>query len=267
MTRWGWAGAGALAGAAIALGVCAPAAWLARWVGEATGQRLLLVDARGSVWRGSAVPVLTGGPDSHDASRLPDRLHWTLGFEGAGLALHARQACCLNGTVVLRLRPGLGRWRFELVGVPPPARGRAWVARWPASWLVGLGTPWNTVRPSGLMEFSSPGLVLEGVQVRLRFTGDAALALDGMASRLSSLDPLGSYRLSLHGDAAQGDAATLRLDTLRGPLRLEGSGDWVGSRLRFSGRASADAGSGPALLGLLSIIGQREGAASVFSIG
>ncbi|MDE2276447.1 MAG: type II secretion system protein N, partial [Burkholderiales bacterium] len=245
----------------------APAAWLARWVAAVTDQRLLLADARGSVWNGSAVPVLTGGPDSRDASSLPDRLHWTLGLEGLGLALHARQACCLNGTLHLRLVPGFGRWRFELVAAPPPAAGRAWVARWPASWLVGLGTPWNTVRPSGQMELSSPGLTLELVQGRLRFSGDAALALDGVASRLSTLDPLGSYRLSLHGDAARGMAATLRLDTIRGPLQLSGSGDWVGSRLRFSGRASADEGSGPALLGLLGIIGRREGAAAVFSIG
>ena len=66
-----WAIAGAVVGAAVALVAFAPAAWLARWVAAVSGERVLLADARGTVWAGSAVAVLTGGPGSRDASALP----------------------------------------------------------------------------------------------------------------------------------------------------------------------------------------------------
>jgi general secretion pathway protein N len=92
-----WAAAGVLLGSLVAGLVFAPASWLASALSGASGQRLLLADARGTVWQGSAVMVLTGGEGSHDASALPGRLHWTVGLEGMGLALRARHACCING--------------------------------------------------------------------------------------------------------------------------------------------------------------------------
>jgi hypothetical protein len=77
-----WAAAGVLLGSLVAGLVFAPASWLASALSGASGQRLLLADARGTVWQGSAVMVLTGGEGSHDASALPGRLHWTLGLDG-----------------------------------------------------------------------------------------------------------------------------------------------------------------------------------------
>ncbi|MBA4177235.1 MAG: general secretion pathway protein GspN [Leptothrix sp. (in: Bacteria)] len=261
-----WALLGAAVGALAALVAFAPAAWLAGAVTQATGERLLLAEARGTVWQGSAVVVLTGGSGSRDASALPGRLHWRLGLDGAALALRARQACCLNGEVLLRVLPGLGRLRLEL----PPAPAATVVGQWPASWLVGLGTPWNTLQPEGTLQLSSPGLWLEQVQGRWRFGGRAELLLGSMASRLSTLDTLGSYRLSLAGDAAS-QAATLRLGTVSGALQLSGSGQLLGgdaaSWLRFRGQASAEAGSEAVLDNLLNIIGRRQGAVSVISIG
>ena len=105
---------------------------------------MLLADARGSVWSGSAVAVLTGGPGSRDASSLPGRIEWTLGLQGLGLALNARHACCLNGTVTLQVRPGFGRVGVTLV---PPS---GWVGQWPSAFLGGLGTPWNTMQLGGV---------------------------------------------------------------------------------------------------------------------
>ena len=262
-----WAALGAAAGALAALVAFAPAAWLAGAVSHATSERLLLAEARGTVWQGSAVVVLTGGSGSRDASALPGRLHWRLGLDGSALALRARQACCLNGEVLMRVRPGLGRLRIEL-----PADGTSGaVGQWPASWLMGLGTPWNTLQPEGTLQLSSPGLWLEQVQGRWRFNGRAELLLGSMASRLSTLDTLGSYRLLLVGDAAAGQAATLQLSTTSGALQLAGSGQLLGgdaaSALRFRGEARAEAGSEAVLNNLLNIIGRRQGAVAVISIG
>ena len=141
----------------------------------------------------------------------------------------------------------------------------------PASWLVGLGTPWHTLQPSGTLQLSSPGLVLEQVQGRWRFSGRVELTLATLASRLSTLDSLGSYRLTLSGDAAASEAAQLHLLTTEGALQLSGNGQLLGagaaSRLRFRGQASAAAGFEAALGNLLNIIGRRQGAVSLISIG
>ena len=259
--RW-WIG-GTLLGGALALLFSAPAAWLAAAVNDATGQRLLLAEARGTVWRGSAVVVLTGGTGSRDASALPGRLEWVLGLDGLAFAVHLRQACCIQDDLTLRVRPGLGRLRIELPA--SPGSGRL-IGQWPAAWLTGLGTPWNTLQPSGTLALSSNGLVAEAVQGRWIFDGRADLELRGMASSLSTLDVLGSYRMSLQGDG-RGESAQLQLSTTDGALQLAGSGQWAASRLRFNGQASAAPGSEAALSNLLNIIGRRQGALSLISIG
>ena len=57
----GWALAGVVIGAVPAAVAFAPASWLAGALADATAQRLLLAEARGTVWQGSAVLVLTAG--------------------------------------------------------------------------------------------------------------------------------------------------------------------------------------------------------------
>ena len=256
-----WALAGSVLGAAAATLAFAPASWLANALAATSGERLLLADARGTVWQGSAVLVLTGGPGSRDASALPGRVQWSLALQGAALALRARHDCCIDGELLLRLTPGLGRLRLDL----PPTTGA--VGHWPAAWLVGLGTPWNTLQPTGTLQLSSTGLSAETVQGRWRISGQAVLELGNMASRMSTLDVLGSYRLTLVGEAEGSDAARVQLTTTSGALQLSGSGQWTASKLRFNGQAEAAPGSEAALANLLNIIGRRQGAASLISIG
>ena len=257
-----WAVAGAVVGSLVALVVFAPAAWLASAVSSATGERILLSDARGTVWAGSAVLVLTGGPDSRDASALPGRLNWTLGLRGTGLALKATQACCLNGVVTVMLNPGLGRMSATLL--PTTA---AWVGQWPSAWLGGLGTPWNTMQLGGNAKLISPGMTVEAVQGRLRIEGQAQIDLTDVSSRMSTLPSLGNYRFTVTGDPANAGTAQLNLITLDGALQLSGSGTSGAGKTRFRGEARAQTADEPALSNLLNIIGRRDGARSVISIG
>ena len=257
-----WAVAGAVVGSLVALVVFAPAAWLASAVSSATGQRILLSDARGTVWAGSAVLVLTGGPDSRDASALPGRLNWTLGLRSTGLALKATQACCLNGVVTVMLNPGLGRMSATLL--PTTA---AWVGQWPSAWLGGLGTPWNTMQLGGNTKLVSPGMTVEAVQGRLRIEGQAQIDLTDVSSRMSTLPSLGNYRFTVTGDPANAGTAQLNLITLDGALQLSGSGTSGAGKTRFRGEARAQTADEPALSNLLNIIGRRDGARSVISIG
>ena len=257
--RWALAGAavGLLAGAV----AFAPARWLAQGVASASGERLLLGDARGTVWSGSAIAVLTGGPGSRDAAALPGRIAWSLGLAGAALEVRLTQACCLNGTVALRVRPGFGRWSAALVA---PA---AWVGRWPTAWLGGLGAPWNTLQLGGTLRLLSPGISVEWIAGRWRVDGQAEVELVNASSRLSTLDSLGDYRVRLSGDAASAGQPQIVLSTLAGALQLSGSGSLGPAGLRFRGEARAADGAEQALANLLNIIGRRDGARSLISVG
>ena len=255
-----WSIAGTVLGLLFGLVTFAPASWLAGAIESASGQRVLLADARGTVWSGSAVVVLTGGPGSRDAAALPGRLDWSLGLRGLGFELVARQACCLNGNVALQIKPGFGRLSLTLM----PQSG--WTGQWPGALLGGLGTPWNTLQLGGALRLVSPGLTMEWVQGRWLLNGRADVELIGAASRVSTLETLGSYRLSLTGNAG-GGPSQLSLTTLDGALQLSGNGSVGANGVRFRGEARANSGDEAALSNLLNIIGRRNGAVSVISIG
>ena len=256
-----WALTGAVLGLLIGLVVFAPATWLAGAVSSATGQRVQLADARGTVWSGSAVAVLTGGPGSRDASSLPGRLEWSLGLKGLGFEVRLRQACCLNNSVSLLLKPGLGRFSIALAPKPD------WIGQWPGAFLGGMGTPWNTLQLGGSLRLvSTTGLKMEWVQGRWIVDGQADIEMIGASSRVSTLEPLGSYRFSVSGSPSA--PTQLRLSTLDGALQLTGEGTAGPNGVRFRGEARAATEADEAALNnLLNIIGRRNGAVSVISIG
>ncbi len=250
----GWALAGALLGTLGALVAFAPAQWLAHGLARASGGQVLLAQARGTVWTGSAQLVLTGGAQSQDRIALPGRLQWRLRPAGAGLGVALQADCCTRAPLHITVAP---RWGGATVAVADSQ------SQWPASVLTGLGTPWNTLQPQGRLALHTQALALEWAAGRLQMTGQAQLDMLAMSSRLSTLRPMGSYRLQLAGGAAP----TLTLQTLEGLLLLSGSGQWVGQRLRFTGEASAAPDHEAQLSNLLNIIGRRAGPRSVISLG
>jgi general secretion pathway protein N len=260
-----WAAWGVFCGALAALLLFAPAAWLAASVHRLTSGHLLLAEARGSVWQGSAIAALGGGTGSRDARALPGRLRWTLRpvLVGAAPALQLtlEHACCLNGHPALTIQPGLGTLTVRLV----PQEGG--LGQWPAGWLEGIGTPWNTLQLGGVLRAATQGLTLRSAAGRWRVEGSISLDVQDTASRLSTLERLGSYRLELGSDPAADGIAALRLSTLDGALQLSGSGTLGPGGLHFRGEASATGPDAPALANLLNIIGRRDGARSVIAIG
>lgn len=251
---WGWAAAGLLGGLLLAVLLFAPARWLAAAVAAASHERVLLLNPRGTVWNGDAQLVFSGGAGSQGATVLPGSLRWQLHPRGWGLGMTLQADCCTPQPLQLQLQP---RWGGAALTVSDGQSG------WPAAVLTGLGTPWNTVQPSGQLMLSSQGLRLDLVQGRLSIKGAAQLDVIDLSSRLSTLRPLGSYRLTLQG----GDQPRLDLSTLGGSLQLSGQGLWVGSRLRFEGRAQAAPEREEALSNLLNIIGRRNGAQSIITLG
>ena len=252
---------GGVAGLAVAVVLFAPARWLADAVSRGTDGQVQLVNARGTVWQGHADFLFTGGDGSRTQTALPQGVAWRLRPALAGkmpavqLALSA--PCCTSTPLSATVVPHWGGAQLALA---------AFSSRWPAELLSGLGTPWNTLRMEGQLALQSEGLTVRIDRGRMALQGTLLLDALDIASRLSALRPLGSYRLTLRAQA-EDNTAQLALSTLRGDLLLQGSGEWVGGRLRFRGEAEAAAGREVALTNLLNIMGKRQGSRSVFGVG
>lgn len=254
---WGWAASGVVLGVLLCSVFFAPVRWLGGWLQQASGGQLVLQDARGTLWTGSARLTLAGGAGSQDAATLPGRLQWQLRpalSKGVGLVLQLRADCCLQQPWLWRASLGWGRVQLALSDSS---------SQWPAQLLSGLGTPWNTVNAQGQLALSTRALAFSWSAGRLQVAGVAQLDALDMASRLSTLKPMGSYRFTLKGGAAPG----LALSTLSGALQLSGQGEWVAGKLRFVGEASSAPESQAALSNLLNIIGRRDGARSIIKVG
>lgn len=254
---WRWAACGALLGAATAVLLWAPAHWLASAVDWASQGQLQFAEPRGTVWNGSAQWVLTGGAHSRDRMALPGRVQWQLRPAWTGALLRWHADCCMRTPWPIAIEPRWGGVTLALA---------AHESQWPASLLTGLGTPWNTLEPQGQLRLRSNGLQLQLNAGRLQLGGDATLDALAITSRLSTVRPLGSYQALLQAERDTG-LASLSIKTLQGPFFVQGSGQWVGERLRFTGEAWAADGSEAALGNLLNIIGQRRGTRSLLSVG
>ena len=253
---WRWAVAGVVLGCMIATTVFAPARWLAAALSQASGQQLQLVSPQGSIWAGSTQLVLSGGQGSVNAVALPGQIHWQIRPMWSGLAIQITADCCTPQP--LQLRAMAVGWRGARVALQDAQ------SQWPASLLVGLGTPWNTVQAQGQLSATTQDFAVEwGSTTGLSQTGRVQLDALNISSRLSTLSPMGSYRFTLQG----GPSPTLELKTLEGSLQLSGQGQWVGQRLRFSGVASAAPERVEALSNLLNILGRRDGARSIITVG
>ena len=252
---WGWALAGAVLGVAVVMVVTAPARWLSASLTRASGGMLQLTEPEGSLWSGSARLVLTGGAGSHDSAALPGRVHWQLRLGVGALNARLNADCCTpSGPLAMRVSPRWGGARVVLADSQ---------SLWPSALLSGLGTPWNTIQPSGELALATQGLTAEWAAGRMALAGQADITARNLSSRLSTLQPMGSYQVQVRG----GETVSIALHTLEGGLRLSGNGQWVGSRLRFTGEASAAPGLEGQLANLLNIIGRRQGDKAIIALG
>ncbi len=256
MAETRWSLAGALLGLVIGAVVFAPAAWLAEVINWLTRGQVQWVEPRGTVWRGDARLLLSGGSASRDARILPGRVSWTLrpGLTVWQLAIGAE--CCTVQPQLVDLTWGWGTWRIAM------ATGES---LWPAALLGGLGAPWNTVQPRGQLRFRAQGLSLEWSVGRTQLQGVATLDALDLSSGLSTLRPVGSYRLRLVGHGLV-SPPQLELETLEGSLKLSGRGQWNGARWNFRGLASAAPEQELVLGNLLNIVGRRRGPQSEIAL-
>lgn len=283
---------GLCAGVLAATVVFAPARWLAEGVASLTGGRVLLTQPQGRVWAGQAALSLSAGPGALEKRALPQGVSWRLRLGWSRGSAEGQRSSWLGEPVVrmeilapccapepLRLSVG------SLFSGSPAVVLEAHRSEWPASWLAGLGAPWNTLALQGQLMLATPGLRWQGQ----RLDGEMEVQALHISSALSTLKPLGSYRLNVSSAARDsggvsrsyaddgrgpmpdnpgaGSAIHFVLTTLQGDLQLNAQGQWQGGRLRLDGQAEAAPDRIDALSNLLNILGRRDGLRSHLKLG
>lgn len=257
MGRWILFG---LAGLAAALGVAvmtAPARFIDLALERATLSRVRLAEAEGTIWQGSGRLVFADLDVPGDSERLstpgvaiPGRVRWVVrpwplfaGLVDAAVSVDGMaQPVRLQGSFA-EVRVGSGALSL------------------PSVELSRLGSPWNSIRPSGALAVRWEALTIRGGQMQ----GRATIELREAASAMTPVRPLGSYRIDIDG---QGSRADVGLQTLSGPLRLEGKGGWdARAGLRFEAQATAEPGAADKLQSFLGLVGRRDGDRTIIRIG
>lgn len=203
---------------------------------SASQGKIRVLSSHGSVWSGQ---MQLGVSDGSRVFALPDVWKWQLklGQQGNWMAIEIE-----HPKLAVPLHLGFNRAGITVGGGE---------IRMPAAWLAALGAPFNTIRPEGLLQLSwGQWQAGEAMQATLKW-------LDAQ-SALASIRPLGEYVITVTG--IPGTRTEMTLATRKGPLILEGTGQWArGQRFAFNGYASAQERSRDALTGLLSQMGRLEG--------
>lgn len=180
-----------------------PAEVLAWAVAKQTAQRLYLTDAKGTVWEGSAKPVVASG---------------TQQLELAPLRWHFVQNRLLRGQVAAQLDFVTGS-RVMLSTTHDSVTLENADLTLPAS-LLGIVFPTLSLwQPDGTLQLKTPSLRLASQ----RPDGAAQLLWKNASTSLSRVRPLGDYLFDIRA-AQRGIDYTL--STLAGPLTLSGHGYW-----------------------------------------
>ena len=242
----------------------APANWLAQFLAARTQGRVLLADARGTIWSGNAVLAL-GSPVTEDRNEMRGA-----GEDGARLALPGRISWTLQ--IVRTLAPVLHLTHDGVLLQPVELRYSdgdlaisAGAAVLPTSMLRLAGTPLNTLQPEGRSEMRWGATRIDA---RGRLIGEGTVGIADLALAVSPVKPLGDYRVAWTSNA---NGLTWQIATEHGPLELNGSGSVSGRRvqMRVTAKAAADAPPADAarLKTLLNTIGTHGGTEAVMEMG
>lgn len=203
--RWKLIVAGALA-YAVALIAMLPATLADAALQRASGGHLRVTEAHGTLWSGAGQIEMRGA-------------HGQAGF-AKPLAWQVHPAALLRAQLAYELTLEEAGRPFEVsVSWSRIAIENA-TLRLPAA-ALGLGIPTLApLRLSGDLQLRVPRFSIEHGNTH----GSAALRWHTAASALSPVSPLGDYELRLEGE---GPAVRATLQTLQGPLQLDGQGAWT----------------------------------------
>ncbi len=219
-----------------------PATWVAQRLAREPGVKLLLTNAEGVWWDGAADIFLLSTQQT--LGRIPGRVHWRMRLSTRGLGWILEDSDTTFMPQPLQGTLGWGALRLQ-----------SGQLNFPAALLLGLGAPFNTLQLAGALQLQWNGLEWSWTEKATRQLTTVTLQANNLSSRLTPIKPLGSYTLRLSLGPLGG---RLDLETVAGPLLLQGQGTLSGGRWGFDGTATANDAQAPQLLGLLSILGRRD---------
>jgi len=218
----------------------APASLLDSYLRHATQGRMVLANASGTVWQGAAMPAVRQPQGNLVALQT---LHWQLAvwplFSGK-IRLHL-QWDELPASSATDVNISYRQIEFQHLFIPLPAK-----------LLSEASSLLKPLEFRGQMQIQAEHLLVS----RQGVDGAAVVDWQQAGSALSSINPLGNYRLALNG---AGERVTIGLSTTSGALLLQGQGGWSAARgLDFHGTARAAPGSEERLTELLHHLGPEE---------
>ena len=195
-------GLGAYAAALIAL---APATLIDARLERASGGRLRLAEAQGSMWSGAGWIEIRS---ADGRSGVAEHLAWRVLPESLLRARLVAEVELEQAARPFPLTLSLSGVEIADASIQLPAAA------------LGLGMPrLASIRLTGEVLVDIPHLSFE----RGRLDGDATLQWRAAGSALTPISPLGDYEVQFK---AAGPAVHAALRTLEGPLQLEGKGTW-----------------------------------------
>jgi general secretion pathway protein N len=199
--------------------VTLPAAWLGYALESASSGAVALGGPSGTVWKGKGALAVRSGGSYRGVADIEWRCNPLSIFRG-------RLSVTLSGDA-LKGNLSLGFSTMQLDKVD-------------ATLQVALLAPVDPriafVKPEGRMRIVADSLEIAPASVR------GTASVEWAEAGMSGIPRIGDYRLQINGS---GDRADLRLQTLRGDLRVNGSGEWKAAQPRevqMSGEAQIPPG-------------------------
>ena len=225
--------------------VTAPATAMAWMLERVSHQSVVLSQPQGSFWQGEAANMLLRIKGQNDISL--GSLHWNLRWwsvvrgevsvllELASPGLHASHGIVSAGWNTLRL---------SQIDV-----------RFPAALAAQIFPLLQIWQPEGELHFFSDDFAFS----RRSTKGTAQLEWRDASSKLTKVNPLGTYQATLTGPGEH-PGVSLQVKTLSGPLNVIGSGAWSPqNRLNFAGIARPDASAKKELQSFLQLWSKEQG--------
>jgi len=220
-----------------------PVRFFTAQIAENTGCKMILNQPSGSIWRGSA-SLGFSEPSGGNAKTCNPPYAMTERFSWNSHCSILHQQCTFQVE-----HDHLGK-PLQIVLRTSSITIESNNIELPGNLLEVFGSPWNSLHPRGKLKLQWSDIALGKLM-----SGHAEFQLNDMSSAISPIKPLGSYALKFQIE----NDFKFELFTLKGPLILNGQGQFQDNRLSFAGDASASPDSLPSLIGLLSIIGNRNG--------
>ena len=239
-----------------------PVGWIGGSLASQTGCRVMLQQPLGTVWQGSAALAFSEPNASEGGCRDPmsvtERFHWSTSCKLFSLTC--------NTDIQFSAFEQAQKIHWSLSKTQIAANE----IKLPANVLEGLGNPWSTLRPRGELGARWTDINLAGLKANLPGFGAANTSSSGviriiisnLTSPISPVKPLGGYEISAN---IADTGMNWTLSTTSGPLLLKGQGEFSskgsssGKLMQFAGEASASPESQESLIGLLSLLGKKEG--------